>query len=170
MLCPGPSAQDDSRYAAQVLSDLLGDHEGSRLYWALVEPGLADEADLSFFPHDQTGSFLIYASCDPERAGQVEGILLEEIQKLVRGGPGGLTDAEVSRSKNKIETASVLHGELPMGRMRSLAGRWTYNHEYRSLEQELAILEGIARPEVESVVRNFSFTPMTITTLGPAAG
>ena len=61
-LCPGPSAQDDARYAAMVLSDVLGDHEGSRLYWALVEPGLADEADLAFYPHDRTGSFMIYAS------------------------------------------------------------------------------------------------------------
>src|SRR5690242_12030782 len=67
-LCPGPSAQDDSRYAAMVLSDVLGDHEGSRLFWALVEPGLADEADFSFYPHDQTGSFLVYASCDPDRS------------------------------------------------------------------------------------------------------
>ena len=79
-LCPGPSAQDDARYAAMVLSDVLGDHEGSRLFWALVEPGLADEADFSFFPHDHTGSFLVYASCDPDRAAQVEGILLGEAQ------------------------------------------------------------------------------------------
>ncbi len=60
-LCPGPSAQDDSRYAAMVLSDVLGDHEGSRLFWALVEPGLADEADFSFYPHDKIG--IVFGVC-----------------------------------------------------------------------------------------------------------
>jgi len=164
-LCPGPSAQDADRYAAQVLSDVLGDHEGSRLYWALVEPGLADEADFSFYPHDGVGSFLVYASCDPERAAQVEGILLDELQKVLKQG---LQADEIERSKNKIESATVLQGELPLGRMRGLASRWTYNREYRSLEQDLATLEAITLRDVQGVAERCKFAPMTITTLGPA--
>ena len=165
-LCPGPSAQDDDRYAAMVLSDVLGDHEGSRLYWALVETGLADEADFSFFPHDQTGSFMVYASCDPERAQQVEGILLEELQKVTKDG---LKDDEVERSKIKIATSTVLQGEQPMGRMRGLASRWIYNREYRSLEQDLEILESITTKDLQAVANKTAFAPMTITTLGPSA-
>ncbi|HEY4328264.1 MAG TPA: pitrilysin family protein [Phycisphaerae bacterium] len=165
-LCPGPSAQDDSRYAAMVLSDVLGDHEGSRLYWALVEPGLADEADFSFYPHDHTGSFLVYASCDPERAQQVEGILLGELEKVIKEG---LTEEEVQRSKNKIESGTVLQGESTLGRMRGLASRWTYNREYRSLEQDLALLERITRADLQAVAEKSRFSPMTITTLGPSA-
>ncbi len=164
MLCAGPSAQDETRYAAQVLSDVVGDHEGSRMYWALVEPGLADEADFSFYPHDHIGSFMVYASCDPERAGQVEGLLLSELEKIVKDG---LTDEEVSRSKNKIESATVLQGEIPLGRMRNLCGRWTYNREYRSLEEDLTKLESITRNDLVAVVEQYKFNPMTITTLGP---
>jgi predicted Zn-dependent peptidase len=163
-LCPGPSAQDDARYAAMVLSDVLGDHEGSRLFWALVEPGLADEADFSFYPHDRTGSFLVYASCDPERAEQVEGILLGELQKVLKEG---LTEEEVQRSKTKIESATVLQGESTLGRMRGLASRWTYNREYRSLEEDLAKLESITRDDLVAVAAGTGFSPMTITTLGP---
>jgi predicted Zn-dependent peptidase len=163
-LCPGPCAQDDARYAAMVLSDVIGDHEGSRLYWALVEPGLADEADFAYYPHDRTGSFLIYASCDPDRARQVEDILLKELHTVVAEG---LTDEEVQRSKNKIESGTVLQGESPLGRMRGLASRWTYNREYRSLEEDLALLESITRQDLQSVAATHSFAPMTITTLGP---
>lgn len=167
-LCPGPSAQDEDRYAAMVLSDVLGDHEGSRLYWALVEPGLADEADLSFYPHDRTGSFMVYASCDPERAGQVEATLLGELEKLVKLEAGStLTDAEVMRSKNKIQTGTVIQGELPLGRMRALAARWTYNREYRTLEQDLAQLDAITTQDLRAVVERYRFAPMTIHTLGP---
>jgi predicted Zn-dependent peptidase len=163
-LCPGPSAQDDSRYAAMVLSDVLGDHEGSRLFWALVEPGLADEADFSFYPHDKTGSFMVYASCDPDRAQQVEGILLGELDKVLKEG---ISDDEIQRSKNKIETATVLHGELPLGRMRGIASRWTYTHEYRTLEEDLALLESIRKDDLLAVANASKFAPMTITTLGP---
>jgi predicted Zn-dependent peptidase len=166
-LCPGPSAQDDSRYAAMVLADVLGDHEGSRLFWALVEPGLADEADFSFYPHDRTGSFMVYASCDPERASQVEGILLGELSKVLKEG---LTEEEVQRSKNKIESATVLQGESTLGRMRGLASRWTYNREYRSLEEDLAKLESITRANLLQVAAASSFAPMTLTTLGPGQG
>jgi predicted Zn-dependent peptidase len=165
-LCPGPSAQDDARYAAMVLSDVIGDHEGSRLFWALVEPGLADEADFSYFPHDQTGSFLVYASCDPDRAAQVEGILLDELNKVLKDG---LALDEVQRSKNKIASALVLQGESTLGRMRGLASRWIYNREYRSLEEDLAILEAISRENLQDVAGKWGFGPMTITTLGPVA-
>ena len=147
-----------------VLSDVLGDHEGSRLFWALVEPGLADEADFSYFPHDQTGSFLVYASCDPDRSAQVEGILLGELNKVLQDG---LAADEVQRSKNKIESALVLQGESTLGRMRGLAFRWIYNREYRSLEEDLAILEAVTRDNLEAVARQWKFGPMTITTLGP---
>jgi predicted Zn-dependent peptidase len=163
-LCPGPSAQDDARYAAMVLSDVLGDHEGSRLYWALVEPGLADEADLAFYPHDRTGSFMVYASCDPDRAQQVEEILLGELKKVLTEG---LTEEEVQRSKNKIESGTVLQGESTLGRMRGLASRWTYNREYRSLEEDLALLESIQTKDLLAVAATNGFAPMTLTTLGP---
>ena len=164
MLCPGPSAQDERRYAAQVLADVLGDQEGSRLFWALVEPGLADEVEFSYFPHDGSGSFLAFASCDPARSQQVEEILLTEMKKAV---DHGCSTQEVERSKNKIETATVLQGELPLGRMRNLAARWVYNHEYRTMEQDLALLEGIGCGDLEKVLKAFPFAPLTMTTMGP---
>jgi predicted Zn-dependent peptidase len=107
---------------------------------------------------------MIYASCDPERAGQVEGILLGELEKVLKDG---LADDEVQRSKNKIETATVLHGELPLGRMRGIASRWTYTHEYRTLEEDLAILESITKDSILAVAGASKFAPMTLTTLGP---
>ena len=46
-LSPGPSLADDRRYAAAMLMQILGDSEGSRLYRALIETGLADEVQCS---------------------------------------------------------------------------------------------------------------------------
>ena len=55
-MTPGPSAQDDRRFAARVLSDVIGDSDGSRFYWALVDNAIAEDADFGFYPHDACGS------------------------------------------------------------------------------------------------------------------
>jgi hypothetical protein len=53
--------------------------------------------------------------------------------------------------------------------MRGLASRWIYNKEYRSLEEDLAKLESITKEQMTAVARQNSFSPMTLTTLGPAS-
>ena len=51
----GPAAQDDRRYAATLLAQVLGASDNSRLHWALVETGLAEEAQAGYDPHDGAG-------------------------------------------------------------------------------------------------------------------
>jgi predicted Zn-dependent peptidase len=46
---------------------ILGTPDNSRLHWALMEPGLAEEAQASFDAHDGFGEFFVYASGEPER-------------------------------------------------------------------------------------------------------
>ena len=58
-MTPGPSAQDERRFAARVLADVIGDSDGSRFYWALVDNAIAEDADFGFYPHDGCGSFYI---------------------------------------------------------------------------------------------------------------
>lgn len=163
LLCPAPSAQDPRRYTAKVLADVLGDTEGSRLYWALVDPGLADDADFSFMPQDQTGAYMAFASCDPKRAAQVEEKLIETIDELTKG----VTEEEVTRAKNKLATQATLQGERPAGRMRALGNQWSYLGEYLSLEQELDHLMAVTVDDIQSLMKDIPFTPRTIVRLGP---
>jgi hypothetical protein len=53
--------------------------------------------------------------------------------------------------------------------MRGIASRWTYTHEYRTLEEDLAILESITKDSILAVAGASKFAPMTLTTLGPGA-
>src|SRR5690606_11549857 len=105
---------------------------GSRLYWALVDPGLSDEADMGFYPSDQLGVYFASASCDPDRAEQVESILLKTIDDYA----GSIDEAEITRAKNKIATAITRSGENPGGRMRSLGMQWSYLGEYLPLADQ----------------------------------
>jgi predicted Zn-dependent peptidase len=162
-LTPGPSAQDERRFAARVLADVIGDSEGSRFYWALVDNAIVEEADFGFYPHDRCGSFYISLICDPDRNDEATKIALDELAKI----KDDLKADEVERAKNKIASGIVLQGEVPLGRMRSIGGQWIYNREYRSLEQDMATLMAITPESLKQLMRDFPFDPMTIVTLGP---
>src|SRR5687767_823971 len=97
-MTPGPSAQDDRRFAARVLSDVIGDSDGSRFYWALVDNAIAEDADFGFYPHDACGSFYIAITADPDRSDEALKIALNELEKVKTD----LKDDEVERAKNKI--------------------------------------------------------------------
>ena len=51
--------------------------------------------------------------------------------------------------------------------MRSIGGQWIYNKEYRSLEQDMATLMAVTPASLKQLMRDFTFDPMTIVSLGP---
>jgi len=163
-MTPGPSAQDERRFAAKILGDVIGDSDGSRFYWALVDNAIAEDADFGFYPHDGCGSFYISLTTDPDRTEQALDIARKELEKVKLD----LTDDEVERAKNKIASGIVLSGESPIGRMRSIGGSWMYNEVYRSLEQDMATVQGITTESMRQLMEEFPFDPMTIVTLGPS--
>ncbi|HZK80052.1 MAG TPA: pitrilysin family protein [Humisphaera sp.] len=162
-MTPGPSAQDDRRFAARVLADVIGDSDGSRFYWALVDNAIAEEADLGFYPHDACGSFYLALTSDPKRMDEALGIAMSELQKVKTD----LNDDEVERAKNKIASSLVLSGEIPSGRMRSIGSQWIYNKQYRPLELDMATLMAVTPDSLKQLMNDFPFDPMTIVSLGP---
>ena len=164
MLCPAPHVTDDQRYAAAIAASILGDTEGSRLYWALLETGLADEAQAAYAGRDQTGEFMLYASCLPEQAQQVEDIILDEIRKL----PDSLEEDDLVRLRNKMATAVTLAGEAPAGRMRRLGQMWSYHGQYRSLEEELEKINAVTLTDLKQLLADYPLQPVVTGRLTPA--
>ncbi|MFW6058611.1 MAG: M16 family metallopeptidase [Phycisphaeraceae bacterium] len=164
-LSPAPGAQDAQRYAARVLADVLGDTEGSRIYWALVDPGLAEEADLEFIPMDRAGAYMIYASCDPDEADAVEAKLWATIDALA--SKKDLDEAEVERAKNKLATEVMLRGESTMGRMTELGTHWLYQHEYTPLDEELRRIEAVTLDDLRQLLTDYPFQPRGVLRLTP---
>lgn len=162
-MTPGPSAQDERRFAARVLADVIGDAEGSRFYWALVDNAIAEDADFGFYPHDGCGSYYLSLTSDPKRAAEALKIARKELERVKTD----LSDAEVERAKNKIASGIVLEGEVPMGRLRAIAGQWLYNKDYRSLERDMQTLLAIDADALRRLMGDFPFDPMTIVSLGP---
>ncbi|MEM1165246.1 MAG: pitrilysin family protein [Planctomycetota bacterium] len=164
MITPAPAYDDDRRYAATLLARLLGDQDNSRLHWALIEKGLAEEAAAEFDGRDRSGDYYVYASCDPKRIDLVQSILNEEIAMLGQS----ITEADLDRLRQKLLTQITLGGERPGGRMQRLGRDWTYLRSHRTLEHELELIQAVTLDDLRSLLQAFPFEPRTVGRLLPA--
>lgn len=163
LVAPGPSATDQRRHAAQVLGCILGDSSGSRVYWELVDPGLADYASIDTEDMDGTGMIYGYVSGDPDRIDDL-GNTLAKILKT----PRDFSDEDLNRAKTKIGTALVLQGESTMRRLMAIGHDSIYRDCYITLAEELAEVQAISRADIETLLEEFPFTPVTRVKLIPA--
>ncbi len=164
MLASAPAADDPRRYAAMMLARALGDPDNSRLHWALIETGLAEEAQSSYEPHDGCGDFFVYASCPPERADEVWAVVEKECADLAHT----TSEGDLEKMRSKLATAVTLAGERPGGRMQRLGKLWTYLGRHLTLEEELEAINRVTLNDVRSVYEAFPFQPRTVGKLTPA--
>lgn len=134
-LAPAPSAQDPARTAAELLARVLGDEDNGRLYWALVEPGLVDDAALWFDPADGVGSFQAIATTDDASAGPVAERFEEVVARFEREGP---TEGEWARAQRAMATELTLAAETPLGRLAELADAWLDRGEAETADAAVA--------------------------------
>jgi predicted Zn-dependent peptidase len=163
-LADAPAIGDDRRYAAMLLMQVLGMSDNSRLHWALVEPGLAEEASAGYDPHDGSGSFYVFASCDPARLDEVWSVVEREIAAVA----ASVTAEDLERLRNKLLTGVTVSGEKPADRMQRLGRTWTYHREYRTLESELERIGRVSVGDVRAVAEVFPLKPVTVGRLLPA--
>src|SRR5262245_39342928 len=155
LISPGPGADSPLRHAADVLALAVGDDSGSRLYWALVDPGLADSADSSFHDYEGTGSIYTSFSCEPERVQENLEIVNRVLADVQRDG---ITDEELQQAKSKIGSRVVRGSERPMGRMQAVGMAWTYLHQYLTVDDELQAFDAVTLKTVREVLDRYPLT------------
>lgn len=165
-LCAGPAANDVDRYAAKLLSVVLGDDSGSRLYWELVDPGLAEHASLSHGEHEGAGMMMTYLCCEPEQTAENLQKILDLYRAVERDG---VTAAELEQAKNKIRSRVVLSSERPRGRLFAIGNDWGYRRDYRPIESELETVRKITVDDLKAVLAKYPLTQPATITIGPLA-
>jgi predicted Zn-dependent peptidase len=164
LVAPGPAADDPQRHAADLLAMAVGDDSGSRLYWELVDPGHADSADCGFHEYEGTGSFYTSFSGEPDQAGanlaRVSGVL-RDVQA------GSIRQEELEQARSKMLSRVVRGSERPKGRMQAIGMAWTYQHEYRSVDDDLKAYRGVTLKTVRAVLDRFPIDKVTTLALGP---
>jgi predicted Zn-dependent peptidase len=164
LVAPGISAQDPDRFAADAVAEALGAPEGSRLYWALVDPGLVDTARLYHSEEDGTGAYYAYLSCEPERAQEV---LDRTRDVLHRASEEGLGEEELERAKRKLASVQVLRGETPYGRLMHVGFDWQYRREILPLSDSVDAQLSVTHAQANDLLRRRPFDQAAVVALGP---
>lgn len=163
-MTPAPPSAHADRYAAELLGVIVGDDSGSRMYWDIVDPGYAEVAEVSYNDYDGSGVYLTYFGCDPKDTAAN----LKRVEKIFdEVNASGVTEEELTQAKNKVSSRIVLRSERPMGRLGSLGSNWLYRGEYRSVEDDLSVVDAITTDDIRNLLKTYPLGHTTTAAVGP---
>ncbi|REJ86312.1 MAG: insulinase family protein [Planctomycetota bacterium] len=163
-MAPAPPARSPLRFAADLLSVVVGDSQGSRLYWELVDPGHCEGVELAYNDYDGSGAWMTYLCCRPEQTAGNLGRISEIYDSVNKSG---IDDDELEQARNKTASRIVLQSERPMGRLSSLGGNWIYRDEYQSVEDDLRMLQSVTADDVNTLLDKYPLAQTTTVGVGP---
>ena len=164
VLGAAPDGASDDRYAAKLLATVIGDDTGSRLYWRLIDPGLAESASLGHYDYQGLGMFYTWMSCEPDR---LEANLEAIDRVLTEAAAKPPTADELAHAKSKIKSRVVLGSERPRNRLFNVGGGWLMRGDYRPLDAELARLDAVTAEDVARVAAAWPLERAAVVTVGP---
>lgn len=153
MATPIVSARDPRRYAADLLTNILGGGTSSRL-WQRVreERGLAYSVGASTAMFLDCGFLAISAATSPGQVREVAEIVVDELGSIVRDG---VSDEELALMKDQTR-ASVLMGlEDSAGRAGTLAQCEMIHGRQIPLAETLANLEAVTAEDLRLLAREY---------------
>jgi predicted Zn-dependent peptidase len=159
-----PASEDSDRYAAKLLATIVGDDSGSRMYWELVDTGLAETASLGHYEYLGVGMFYTWLACEPDLTEENLSRLHAIYQKVEAEG---VSEDEIRQAKNKVKARVVLSSERPQSRLFNVGGNWLQRREYRTVADDLKSLDGVTVADVAAVLKKFPLTRYTTVTVGP---
>lgn len=162
---PSVDVHDPDYYAALLGGSILGDGDGSRLYWNIFQKGLAESVTAGIWAMEGTGILQIQANSTPEQAPQVLKLLRAELDSLLNEG---VYEDEVRRAKDKWISNIVLSSESTFSRMFSLATDWVTEGRLVSVEEEIERVEKVTSDEVIRALKKFPLREkQVLVALGP---
>lgn len=157
---PGFDMFDERRFAAGVLSTVLGGGMSSRLFVEVRERrGLSYSIWASEGSHADAGMVTVDWQCLPDRVGLILPIVRDEIARLLDDGVGA---DELRRAQGQLRGQTVLSFESPWARMSRLGTAELIGDE-RSVSDLIAGFEAVTAEDVLQVAREvFSPTPFLV--------
>ncbi|MGN6547806.1 MAG: M16 family metallopeptidase, partial [Aureliella sp.] len=151
---------DPSRYALRLLASVIADESGSRLFWELIDTGLAETAALwpQFF--QECGCIVGYLCCAPEDTQQNIDTIRRVFQQVI---DHGVSQRELDLARNKIVSSLILSDERPSNRLFALGQSWLTRRRYDPLDAVLARYAAVTPDDLREVaVQTLAQTPTTV--------
>jgi predicted Zn-dependent peptidase len=161
----GMSRHDPRRFAAGVLSAALGGGMSSRLFQRIREQrGLAYSVYSFAHGYADVGQFGVYAGCQPGKADEVLGLVVDELDSAAHGG---LTDEEIERGKGQMRGGIVLGLEDSGSRMTRIGKSELSYGDVMGLDELLAEVDAVTPALVAEVAADLLSRPRCLTVVGP---
>ncbi|HQU93992.1 MAG TPA: insulinase family protein, partial [Pyrinomonadaceae bacterium] len=146
---PMVKASDPRRYAADLLSNILGGGTSSRLWQKIREDrGLAYSVGASTAMYNDTGFFTVSAGTSPDQVEEVLDIVIDEMREIVRYG---VTQAELDLMKEQTRANVLLGLEDSASRAGSLAQCEMVHGRQIAVEESLANLAAVTVDDIQQL-------------------
>jgi predicted Zn-dependent peptidase len=163
---PALSRSHPDRYALSILNAILGEGMSSRLFLHIREElGLAYAVDSSLSLLQDTGSLMVYAGVDPERAPEALQAILDELDRL-RQEP--VPEAELNKAREYLKGRLVLGLEDSFSRAAWVAYQALYLEKIKTPEEVIQAYNAVTAADVLNVAQQV-LTPISynLAAVGP---
>lgn len=147
----GVARRDPNRQAVDILTAILGDGMGSRLFQEIREKrGLAYSVDASSSHLRDTGAFVVYAGVPPESAEEALAATLEQLDRVRRRV---VSRAELERGKEYTKGRLLLGLETPGANAGWIGSQVVQGLDIKTPEEWIAELDAVTVEDVRRVAR-----------------
>ena len=154
------------RYAAHVLSTILGGGVSSRLFQEIREKrGLAYTIYTHLSSFLDGGTLTVYAATRPQEVPAVLDLICQETRKLCRRG---VLSTELERTKTQLKGSLMMGLEGTYGRMNKLAKDELYQGRHVTLHEIVKAIDRISPEQIRYLSQKLlDLKDFVVTALGP---
>jgi predicted Zn-dependent peptidase len=164
---PAVCVHSEDFYALQLYTTILGGGMSSRLFQEVREKrGLAYTTYAMASAYEDVGIMSVYAAASPEKAGELSGVLCEEIASMA----ADISDSEISRAKNQQKAELLMARENPQ-----TVASWIGRHillfgEYREVGAITQRIDAVSKEQILRLARQIGGGKLTVAALGDISG
>jgi predicted Zn-dependent peptidase len=159
----GISSHSPDYYTMNIYSGILGDGMSSRLFQEIREKrGLVYSIYSFHSSYSDTGTFGVYAGCDPQRVPELIPVALNELKQF----PNTLTGEEIRKAKNQSKARLTMSMESTSGRCQRLANQLLIFDRAIPLNEISAKIEAVTQADIVELSSKILHTPAILTAIG----
>ncbi len=157
---------DNKRYAAEILSVILGEGMSSRLFIQVREKrGLAYRVNASNNSYSDTGSFTAYAGLKLEKVYEGLEVILAELMRTVAEK---VTEDELKKTKEMIRGRIALQSESTNFLAEYFGTSFVSERKIETFEEYLEKIDKITKEDIQNIAKElFVKTKFNLQVIGP---
>ncbi|MBQ9440996.1 MAG: insulinase family protein [Alphaproteobacteria bacterium] len=160
----GYSYTDKNKYKLKLLSAILGSGCSSRLFNEVREKrGLVYTVYSTTDSFRDTGTFGVYAACEPEKTEEVISIVKRELTKI----QSNLSTEELNKAKMQLKSSILMGLENNSNRMERIASQYLLEGKLTEIGETIDNIMCLNVDDIQEVAKNIvNNTHYTLTVLG----